>query len=70
MNYMLSPFGQLGMAKALPVGPTNMLLKDIIAADPEWAKKAPVSPEAHRALCRIGRCSTAISRRAPTTGTG
>jgi putative spermidine/putrescine transport system substrate-binding protein len=50
MNYMLSPFGQLGMAKALPVGPTNMLLKDIIAADPEWAKKAPVSPEAHRAL--------------------
>ena len=27
-----------------------MLLKDIIAADPEWAKKAPVSPEAHRAL--------------------
>jgi TRAP-type uncharacterized transport system fused permease subunit len=41
---------RLGMAKALPVGPTNMLLKDIIAADPEWAKKAPVSPEAHRAL--------------------
>jgi hypothetical protein len=38
------------MARTLPTGPTNRLLADIIAADPEWARKAPVTPEAHKAL--------------------
>ncbi|MCC6777710.1 MAG: ABC transporter substrate-binding protein [Hyphomicrobiales bacterium] len=50
INYMLDPFAQLGMARTLPTGPTNRLLEAIIAADPEWAAKAPVTPEAHKAL--------------------
>lgn len=50
INYMLDPFAQLGMAKLLPTGPTNKLLADIIAADPEWQRKAPVLPEARQAL--------------------
>ncbi len=50
INYMLDSFAQLGMARTLPTGPTNRLLEAIIAADPEWAAKAPVTPEAHKAL--------------------
>lgn len=50
INYMLDPFAQLGMAKYLPTGPSSKLLADIIAADTEWQKKAPVTPEAHKAL--------------------
>jgi putative spermidine/putrescine transport system substrate-binding protein len=50
INYMLDPFAQLGMAKLLPTGPTNRLLADIIAADPDWQKKAPVSSQARQAL--------------------
>ena len=50
INYMLDPFAQLGMAKLLPTGPSNKLLAAIIAADPDWARKAPVTPEAHKAM--------------------
>jgi len=50
INYMLDPFAQLGMAKLLPTGPSNTLLAAIIAADPDWARKAPVTREAHKAL--------------------
>jgi putative spermidine/putrescine transport system substrate-binding protein len=50
INYMLDPFAQLGMAKLLPTGPSNKLLAAIIAADPGWQRKAPVTPEAHKAL--------------------
>jgi putative spermidine/putrescine transport system substrate-binding protein len=50
IDAMLDPFAQLGMAKLLPTGPTNRLLDAIVAADPEWAKKAPVTPEAHKAM--------------------
>jgi putative spermidine/putrescine transport system substrate-binding protein len=50
INYMLDPFAQLGMAKLLPTGPSTKLLAAVIAADPEWARKAPVTLEAHKAL--------------------
>jgi putative spermidine/putrescine transport system substrate-binding protein len=50
INYMLDSFAQLGMARTLPTGPTNRLLAAIVAADPAWASKAPVTPEAHKAL--------------------
>jgi len=50
INYMLDPFAQLGMAKLLPTGPSTKLLAAVIEADPEWARKAPVTPEAHKAL--------------------
>jgi putative spermidine/putrescine transport system substrate-binding protein len=50
INYMLDPFAQLGMAKLLPTGPSTKLLAAVIEADPEWARKAPVTLEAHRAL--------------------
>jgi putative spermidine/putrescine transport system substrate-binding protein len=50
INAMLDPFAQLGMAKMLPTGPSTKLLAAVIEADPEWASKAPVTPEAHRAL--------------------
>jgi len=50
INYMLDPFAQLGMAKTLPTGPSTKLLAAVIEADPEWGRKAPVTPEAHRAL--------------------
>jgi putative spermidine/putrescine transport system substrate-binding protein len=50
INAMLDPFAQLGMAKLLPTGPSTTLLADVIAADPDWARKAPVTPEAHKAL--------------------
>ena len=47
---MLDAFAQLGMAKLLPTGPTNALLDPIIAADPAWARKAPVTAEVRNAL--------------------
>ena len=50
INYMLDPFAQLGMAKMLPTGPSTTLLEAVIAADPDWARKAPVTREAHKAL--------------------
>jgi putative spermidine/putrescine transport system substrate-binding protein len=50
INYMLDPFAQLGMAKLLPTGPSTKLLAAVIEADKDWASKAPVTPEAHRAL--------------------
>jgi putative spermidine/putrescine transport system substrate-binding protein len=50
INDMLDPFAQLGMAKLLPTGPSTTLLADVIAADADWARKAPVTPEAHKAL--------------------
>jgi putative spermidine/putrescine transport system substrate-binding protein len=50
INYMLDPFAQLGMAKMLPTGPSTTLLDAVIAADPDWARKAPVTREAHKAL--------------------
>jgi len=50
INYMLDPFAQLGMAKLLPTGPSTRLLAAVIDADPDWARKAPVTPEAHKAL--------------------
>jgi putative spermidine/putrescine transport system substrate-binding protein len=50
INTMLDPFSQLGMAKLLPTGPSTKLLAAVIEADPEWARKAPVTPEAHKAL--------------------
>jgi len=50
INDMLDPFAQLGMAKLLPTGPSTTLLAAVIAADPDWARKAPVTPEAHKAL--------------------
>jgi putative spermidine/putrescine transport system substrate-binding protein len=50
INYMLDPFAQLGMAKLLPTGPSTRLLGPVIDADPDWARKAPVTPEAHKAL--------------------
>ena len=50
INYMLDPFAQLGMAKLLPTGPSTRLLAAVIEADPEWARKAPVTPEAHKAM--------------------
>jgi putative spermidine/putrescine transport system substrate-binding protein len=50
INYMLDPFAQLGMAKLLPTGPSTKLLAAVIAADPEWSRKAPVTPEAHKAM--------------------
>ena len=50
INYMLDPFAQLGMAKLLPTGPSTKLLAAVIEADPEWAGKAPVTPEARKAL--------------------
>jgi putative spermidine/putrescine transport system substrate-binding protein len=50
INYMLDPFAQLGMAKLLPTGPSTTLLDAVIAADPDWARKAPVTREAHKAL--------------------
>jgi len=50
INYMLDPFAQLGMAKLLPTGPSTKLLAAVIEADQDWARKAPVTPEAHKAL--------------------
>ncbi|MCC6887676.1 MAG: ABC transporter substrate-binding protein [Hyphomicrobiales bacterium] len=50
INYMLDPFAQLGMAKLLPTGPSTKLLAAIIESDADWRSKAPVTPEAHRAL--------------------
>jgi putative spermidine/putrescine transport system substrate-binding protein len=50
INAMLDPFAQLGMAKLLPTGPTNRLLESIVAADPEWSRKAPATAEARQAM--------------------
>lgn len=50
INYMLDPFAQLGMAKLLPTGPSTTLLAAVIASDPDWSRKAPVTPEAHKAM--------------------
>ena len=50
IDLMLDPFAQLGMAKLLPTGPSTTLLAAVIEADPEWRNKAPVTPEAHKAL--------------------
>jgi putative spermidine/putrescine transport system substrate-binding protein len=50
INYMLDAFAQLGMARMLPTGPTNKLLEPIIAADPDWMRKAPVTQEVRKAL--------------------
>jgi putative spermidine/putrescine transport system substrate-binding protein len=50
INYMLDAFSQLGMAKMLPTAPTNKLLAPVMEADADWARKAPIRPEARQAL--------------------
>jgi putative spermidine/putrescine transport system substrate-binding protein len=50
INYILDPFAQLGMSKLLPTGPSNSLVEAIVRADEELARKAPATPEAHKAL--------------------
>jgi putative spermidine/putrescine transport system substrate-binding protein len=50
INDMLDPFAQLGMAKLLPTGPSTTLLAAVIDADPSWARKAPVTSDARKAL--------------------
>ena len=50
INYILDPFAQLGMAKLLPTGPSNMLVAAVVKADTELARKAPATPESHKEL--------------------
>lgn len=50
INYILDPFAQMGMSKLLPTGPSNKLLEAVVRADSDLARKAPATPEAHKAL--------------------
>jgi putative spermidine/putrescine transport system substrate-binding protein len=50
INDILDPFAQMGMSKLLPTGPSNKLLEVVVAADKDLARKAPATPEAHKAL--------------------
>lgn len=50
INFILDPFAQMGMSKLLPTGPSNMLLEAVVRADEDLTRKAPATPEAHKAL--------------------